>query len=448
MKRMTNEAFQLKVAQSSPNVILLSQYERSGKKVNCRCRTCGYEWSTVPCVLLRGDGSRKGGGCPKCANRVKKTNAQFVTELKDIRPSIILESEYLGANKPIRCRCAVCGYTWETTPHVLLKPCDSNCPNEAENKQKTTEEFRRQIQALNPNLEILSPYLTAHKGIRCRCTIHHLEWTSIPDNLLIRPQCRECANDKLRAERARSLEEFRELLSEVNPQIEVIGNYVNSFTQIACRCVNCAHEWTAMPCNLLAGYGCPACAGTMKLTRKELNRRLKAINSDYMVIGKYQSRKKKTEVQCLNCGRQVKMTPENLLHGVKCACRPPSYSSPQEKYLADLLEAALGEKPLRRDRQLIGAELDIVFPKHKIAIESGAWYYHQDKLEHDHWKREACAKIGIRLITVYYGVNDEYESNERDVLLIDSVCVTEKDKEAMGQRLIEKFGILDSLMAS
>lgn len=128
MKRMTNEAFQLKVAQSSPNVILLSQYERSGKKVNCRCRTCGYEWSTVPCVLLRGDGSRKGGGCPKCANRVKKTNAQFVTELKDIRPSIILESEYLGANKPIRCRCAVCGYTWETTPHVLLKPCDSNCP--------------------------------------------------------------------------------------------------------------------------------------------------------------------------------------------------------------------------------------------------------------------------------------------------------------------------------
>lgn len=51
------------------------------------------------------------------------------------------------------------------------------------------------------------------------------------------------------------------------------------------------------------------------------------------------------------------------------------------------------------------------------------------------------------MITVYYGVNDEYESNERDVLLIDSVCVTEKDKEAMGQRLIEKFGILDSLMA-
>ena len=94
------------------------------------------------------------------------------------------------------------------------------------------------------------------------------------------------------------------------------------------------------------------------------------------------------------------------------------------------------------------AELDIVFPKHKIAIEPGAWYYHQDKLEHDQWKREACAKIGIRLITVYYGVNREYKSDERDVLLIDSACVTEKDKEAMGRRLIEKLGILDSLMAS
>ena len=116
--------------------------------------------------------------------------------------------------------------------------------------------------------------------------------------------------------------------------------------------------------------------------------------------------------------------------------------------MADLLEAVLEEKPLRRDRQLIGAELDIVFPKHKIAIEPGAWYYHQDKLEHDQWKREACAKIGIRLITVYYGVNGEYESNERDVLLIDSVCVTEKDKEDMGQRLMGKLGILNNLLAS
>lgn len=47
-----------------------------------------------------------------------------------------------------------------------------------------------------------------------------------------------------------------------------------------------------------------------------------------------------------------------------------------------------------------------------------------------------------------YGVNGEYESNEQDVLLIESVCVTEKDKEAMGQRLMESLGILDSLMAS
>ncbi len=448
MKRTTDEEFRLKAAQSSPNVILLSQYERLNKKVECRCRNCGYEWSAAPIVLLRGNGSKKGGGCPKCADRIKKTDAQFAAELRDIRPNIILESKYLGANKPIRCRCAVCGYTWETTPHVLLKPCDSNCPNEAGNKQKTTDEFKKQIQALNPNIEILSPYVTARKRIRCRCMIHHYEWTSTPDGLLSHPRCRKCANDKLRAERARSLEEFRELLFGVNPQIEIIGKYVNEATHIACRCNRCSHEWTAMPVNLLAGNGCPVCAGTMKLTRKEMNRRLKAINSDYMVIGKYRSRKEKTEVECLNCGRQVKMTPENLLHGAKCACRPPSYSSPQEKYLADLLEAVLEEKPLRRDRQLIGAELDIVFPKHKIAIEPGAWYYHQDKLEHDQWKREACAKIGIRLITVYYGVNGEYESNERDVLLIDSVCVTEKDKEDMGQRLMGKLGILNNLLAS
>lgn len=132
----------------------------------------------------------------------------------------------------------------------------------------------------------------------------------------------------------------------------------------------------------------------------------------------------------------------------KCNFIEPRYIPVIEPCVIDGKDVLVLWAPGGEERPYIGAELDIVFPKHKIAIEPGAWYYHQDKLEHDQWKRKACAEIGIRLITVYYGVNGEYESNEQDVLLIESVCVTEKDKEAMGQRLMESLGILDSLMAS
>ena len=326
----------------------------------------------------------------------------------------------------------------------MLKPSDSNCPAEAENRKKTTEEFAAQIASLNPNIEILSPYKTARKPIRCRCRIHDYEWETTPDNLIAHPRCRLCVNDKLRAERARSQEELIELLNKVNPEIEIFGKYMNSFTPIACRCRKCGREWTSMPCNLLAGYGCRVCAGTMRLTRKELNKRLKAICSDFVVVGKYKSRKTKLTVQCTHCGRSFEMTPENLLHGTRCSCQPGWHSSLQEEFVAELLENVLQEKPLRHDRQLIGMELDMFFPNHNIAIEPGAWYFHRDKLTVDQEKRKACAALGIRLITVYYGAKGEYSSNDRDVICLESDCVTNQDKVQMGEKLLKTLGLMHS----
>lgn len=422
-------------------MLLLSHYEGSKVPIDCKCLTCGYTWPSAPQVLLRGNGKKQGGGCPKCANRVRKTDEEFARELAAIRPSILIESPYLNANKPVRCRCKVCGYTWEDTPHVLLQPSDSNCPAEAANHKKTTEEFAAQIAGVNPNIEILSPYKTARKPIRCRCRVHDFEWETTPDSLLSHPRCRLCVNDKLRAERARSQEEFRALLETVDPEIEIIGKYVNSFTPIACRCRKCSHEWAPQPVNLLAGYGCPECAGTKRLTRKELNRRLKAIRSDFVVMGKYKSRKKKLTVQCTHCGRSFEMTPENLLHGTRCSCQQGRHSSTQEEFVAELLEIVLQEKPLRHDRQLIGMELDMFFPEHKIAVEPGAWYYHQDKLDSDQEKRKACAERGIRLITVYYGTKGERSVNDKDVLWIESECVTDRDKVSMGKRILNMLGL-------
>ena len=81
-------------------------------------------------------------------------------------------------------------------------------------------------------------------------------------------------------------------------------------------------------------------------------------------------------------------------------------------------------------------ELDMLFREHKIAVEPGAWYYHQDKLESDQMKRRACAELGIRLITVYYGTKGERCSNDRDVLWIESECVSDRDKIQMGENLL------------
>lgn len=56
----------------------------------------------------------------------------------------------------------------------------------------------------------------------------------------------------------KTLEEFKKQLLEINPQIEIIGNYINNKTPIQCKCLKCGHVWEARPDNLLH-WGCPNC---------------------------------------------------------------------------------------------------------------------------------------------------------------------------------------------
>lgn len=60
-------------------------------------------------------------------------------------------------------------------------------------------------------------------------------------------------------------EEFIEELKEINPNIEVLGEYKNVRTGIKCKCKVCGYmgddkkDWTPAPKHLLSGSGCPEC---------------------------------------------------------------------------------------------------------------------------------------------------------------------------------------------
>lgn len=55
--------------------------------------------------------------------------------------------------------------------------------------------------------------------------------------------------------------EFIRRLNEVNPNIEVLGDYSGALNHILCKCKICGHEWdTATPAKLLSGRKCPICA--------------------------------------------------------------------------------------------------------------------------------------------------------------------------------------------
>ena len=67
--------------------------------------------------------------------------------------------------------------------------------------------------------------------------------------------CSKCAGLK-----RKTTEEFREEMRVKQPDILVIGEYINSKTGILCRCLKCGHEWYPTPNTVLRNHGCPACA--------------------------------------------------------------------------------------------------------------------------------------------------------------------------------------------
>lgn len=124
-------------------------------------------------------------------------------------------------------------------------------------KRKTHEEYVAELEEINPAIEVIGQYKTANNPLEFRCRVCGHEWTVPAYNLLRGTGCPACNV----ARKRKSLEQFRQEVAEINSNVEIIGMYVNTHTPIACRCRTCGYEWMPHPTALLAGSGCPRCAG-------------------------------------------------------------------------------------------------------------------------------------------------------------------------------------------
>ena len=78
-------------------------------------------------------------------------------------------------------------------------------------------------------------------------------------------------------------EQFLEKLSNVNPNIEVLGTYVKMTVKIKCRCKIDGYIWDVIPNSLMRGLGCPKCAGNNRKTHEEFVAQMHEINPNIEV---------------------------------------------------------------------------------------------------------------------------------------------------------------------
>ena len=99
-------------------------YRGYKRKISVECKKCGNQWKATPNWLLHGH------GCPKCLkhsfSNKKKTNEEFLRELRMVTNSIIPLQEYENGKTPILVKCITCNFCWNTTPLSLLN--GHGCP--------------------------------------------------------------------------------------------------------------------------------------------------------------------------------------------------------------------------------------------------------------------------------------------------------------------------------
>ena len=126
-------------------------------------------------------------------------------------------------------------------------------------RRKTQEEFEKELSLVLPDIKVLGAYINMNTKIRFKCLIHDFEFDAFPQNMLRGHGCRKCGNEKQSKKQTKSHNMFVEDLKNINPDIEVIGKYVNMDTKILVKCSIDGYQWNADPRKLMMGCRCAVC---------------------------------------------------------------------------------------------------------------------------------------------------------------------------------------------
>jgi len=108
-----------------------------------------------------------------------------------------------------------------------------------------------------------------------------------------------------------------------NPNIEILGEYVNSKTKIKCRCLIDGFCWETIPSLLLSGAGCPKCGIekskiNSKKTHEKFVGEMLLINPNIEISSTYTNVKEEILCICKVCNNKWSTTPDSLLNGSGC----------------------------------------------------------------------------------------------------------------------------------
>ena len=186
----------------------------------------------------------------------KKTHEQYLLEVNIKNPHVI------GASTPILHKCKYCGKEWLIRPSDALngKACrECGCKRSGLRRRKSHKKYLDDLSRVNIDIEPIEDYINTDTAILHRCKICGHIWPVKPNHTLSGHGCPMCGF-KINADNKRKTQEqYIQELFYVNPDIEVVGEYINYITPLLHRCNRCGNEWEAKPAHTMRGHGCTSC---------------------------------------------------------------------------------------------------------------------------------------------------------------------------------------------
>ena len=204
-------------------------------------------------------------------------------------------------------------------------------------RKKTHEEYVKDVHRINPDIEVIDKYIGNKIKIKHRCKIDDVIWSSAPDSILSGKGCPLCKKRKLHNLKAKTHNEYVNEVKTVNPDIEVIGTYINNNTKILHRCKIHNVEWYTIPSRILQGQGCLQCK-LEKIRNSKLKDHnqyvsdLSKIHPTIQIMDVYEGNNIKILHKCNVCGSAWMVRPGNLLNGQGCPVCSGSSIGPSPEY--------------------------------------------------------------------------------------------------------------------
>lgn len=191
-------------------------------------------------------------------------------------------------------------------------------------KKITHEEFINKVKEKNKrNITIIGEYCGTDEKIKAMCNNCGHIWDARPADLLRNHGCMKCGKKKTRDKLSLSRNEFISRVNAINPNVTIIGQYVNLYTNITVK-YDCGHVADVHPSILLKGNGCPYCSGHRVLvgfndvwtTNPDVAKLLVDPSDGYKYT---QCSNQKVHFQCPDCG-DISYKSLNHVSGYKFIC--------------------------------------------------------------------------------------------------------------------------------